>query len=204
MLRGMVFSDQLNFDIAVQHYYKDIQEAPPRLDYDVLFKNISLQVKNVDFLKAFIFYPKPDKNLMEDAYELNKYNWISGMQNSSFLDIIESSYIARPKNDEIPIDINDKSTYYKVEKGTDINMSIHALTKAFYNSYDVGFFISADTDYIPIYQTLKNLGKLVVVVYIKDQQIHKIKPHVDKHVILDKDFFDKCLRHEKHKGKGLM
>lgn len=60
MLRGMVFIDHMNFDIALQKYYRGLGKATPKLDYNKLFKNICDQIPNVDFLKGFIFVPKPD------------------------------------------------------------------------------------------------------------------------------------------------
>lgn len=56
------------------------------------------------------------------------------------------------------MEIDKKETYYKVKKGTDINLAVHAISKAFYNSYDIAFFLSADTDYIKVYEILKSIG----------------------------------------------
>ena len=54
--------------------------------------------------------------------------------------------------------------------------------------------MSADTDYLTVYQQLKNMGKLVVVVIVKGQRIGKIRPEVDDFLILDKPFFDAHIR----------
>lgn len=194
MLRGMVFIDHMNFDIALQKYYRDLGKQTPKLDYNKLLKNICSKVPNVDFLKGFIFVPKPDEFLMKDRKLENYYNWVIGMKNAPYTDVIEGRYVARPVDDTIPMEIDKKNTYYKVEKGTDINLAVHAINKAFYNSYDIAFVLSADTDYIKVYEVLKSLGKIAIVVGIKGQNINSIKPMVDNTVILDESFFDTCKR----------
>ena len=197
MLRGMVFIDHLNFNIALMDLYRTQLGRPsPKLDYNKLFPAIVNTVSNVDFLKAYIFVPKPDEFLMNDINLKKYYDWASGLKNSPFTDVIEGRYISRPINNQArdTMDITNPSTFYKVEKGTDINLAINALSKAFFNSYDVGFFVSADTDYIAVYEMLKRIGKIVIQVSVKGQYSYKIKPYVDKQIILSENLFDKCLR----------
>ena len=194
MLRGMVFVDHMNFDIALRKYYYGLGKPSPKLDYNLLFKNLVALVPNIDFVKAFIFVPKPDDFLMKDTKLSNYYNWVVGLKNAPYIDVIEGSYTARPVVDDVPMDLNDATTYYKVEKGTDINMAVHAMNKAFYNSYDAGFFISADRDYITVYSSLKAIGKLSIIAIVRGQNISKIKPHIDNHIVLSDDFFSCCLR----------
>ena len=195
MLRGMVFVDHMNFDIALQSYYKSLEKHSPKLDYNCLFKEIVSLVSNVDYLKTFIFVPKPDDFLMKDKNLLQHYKWASGLANSKYIDVIEGRYIARPvSGDASTMDITNRNTYYKVEKGTDINLAIHALSKAHFNSYDVAFVISGDTDYISVYKQLKSMGKIVVVIGVKGQVLGKIVPEVDDFKLIDDNLFNKCLR----------
>ena len=44
------------------------------------------------------------------------------------------------------------------ELGTDVNIAIHSLRMAFFNAYDAAIFVSGDTDYLPIYETLRMMG----------------------------------------------
>ena len=194
MLRGMIFVDHMNFDIALQNYYKSLGLQTPKLVYNVLFRNLTGQIDNVDFLKSFIFVPKPDTFLMNDSHLNSYYNWVIGLSNAPYIDVIEGNYIARQVDESVPMDIQKKNTYYKVEKGTDINLATHTLQKAFYNSYDIAFVMSADTDYLKVYEVLKSMGKLVVVVGVRGQNLSRIKGQVDNTLILDKTFFDTCLR----------
>ena len=194
MFRGMVFVDHMNFDIALQQYYSNLGKQTPKLDYNNFFKKLVSLIPNVDFVKAFLFIPKPDKFLMKDPRLCNYYNWAAGLKNAPYIDVLEGTFLARPVTDHASMDISDKSTYYKVEKGTDINLAVHAVSKAFFNSYDIGFFLSADTDYVTAYTALKTVGKLVVVAVVKGQTINRLKPHIDNHVELTEEFFSKCLR----------
>ena len=194
MLRGMVFVDHMNFDIALQQYYLKLGKQTPKLDYNKFFRELVSLVPNVDFIKAFLFIPKPDDFLMKDSRLCSYYNWAVGLKNAPYIDVLEGSYIARPVLDNVTMNINDKSTFYKVEKGTDINLAVHAVSKAFYNSYDIGFFLSADTDYVTAYNALKTIGKLAIVAVVNGQSVNRLKQHIDNHLVLSDDFFTKCLR----------
>ena len=193
MLKGMVFIDHMNFDIALQRLYQTQNMQSPRLDYNKLVREVPKIIPNVDFVKAYLFVPRPDEFLKNDTKIMNYYKWASGMRNAPFIDVVEGMYISRPVEGKTK-NISDPSTYYKVEKGTDVNFAIHALSKAFFNAYDIGFFMSADTDYINVYEMLKRIGKIVVQVSVKGQQSNSMKEHVDKQIILDEQFFQKCLR----------
>ena len=194
MLRGMVFIDHMNFDIALRKYYRGLDKPTIKLDYNKLFRNVCTRIDNVDFLKGFIFVPKPDDFLMKDKNLEQYYNWVAGMKNAPYTDVIEGRYVARQIDDLVPMDMERKSTYYKVEKGTDINLAVHAISKAFYNAYDIAFFLSADTDYVKVYEVLKSIGKITVVVGVKGQNINSIRPIVDNTLILDEGFFKTCER----------
>jgi uncharacterized LabA/DUF88 family protein len=198
----MVFMDYMNFEIALQGYYNTLNERTPKLDYNKIFKAIA-ESRGADFLKTFIFAPEPDQFLIDDEGIKNSYKWLKGMANAKYLDIIFGRHIARPTNADIPMDINKRETYYKVEKGTDLNLAIHAVSKAHYNSYDVAFVMSADTDYISLYRHLKMIGKIVIPVIVKGQYLGKVIPEVDEYLELDKDFFSKYLRNNTFQNNTL-
>ena len=194
MLRGMVFVDHMNFNIAVADYYSGLGKKAPSLNYNTVFRGIVSCIPNVSYTKTIIFAPEPDAFLMNDPQLKGYYKWVQGMKNAKYLDVVEGRYIGRPTDDAVPMDINDRKTYYKVEKGTDINLAIHALTKGIHNAYDVAYVISADTDYISLYRQLKTLGKLVVAVAVKGQMLGKVIPEVDDYIILDDSLFSQHIR----------
>lgn len=131
---------------------------------------------------------------MKDENLEKYYHWLTGMKNAPYTDVIEGRYVARPVDETIPMEIDKKNTYYKVEKGTDINLAVHAISKAFYNSYDIAFILSADSDYTEVYEILKSIGKIAVVVGVKGQNINKFKSMVDNTILLEENFFDMCKR----------
>lgn len=61
--------------------------------YSKLFKKICAEIPNVDFLKGFIFVPKPDDFLMKDKKLENYYNWVTGMKNAPYTDVIEGDML---------------------------------------------------------------------------------------------------------------
>ena len=107
------------------------------------------------------------------------------------------SYRARPVSGftYATMDINNPASYYIEEKGTDVNLAAHVLTKGFHNAYDTAVIMSGDTDYIPVMDILNTIGKNVVVVGVKGQNLTKFRHHTDAQLLLDDSFFQRCLRH---------
>lgn len=178
----------------MQKYYKSLSKPTIKFDYNKLFRNVRTQISNIDFLKGFIFVPKPDEFLMKNKKLENYDKWVTGMKNLPYTDVIEGRYVARQVDENIPMEIDNKRTHYKVEKGTDINLAVHDISKAFYNSYNIAFFLSADTDYIKVYEVLKSIGKITAVVGVKGQNVNNTGPIADNTLILNEKYFDKCKR----------
>lgn len=59
----------------------------------------------MDFLKSFIFVPKSDNFLMNDKHLDSYYNWVIGLSNAPYVDVIEGNYIARQVDENIAMDI---------------------------------------------------------------------------------------------------
>ena len=196
MARTMVFIDHMNFEIAVKNLFGKLEnpQEPPRLDYNQLPLRITAEVSRAELLKTFLFIPKPDDFLMQDPSLAGFYQWADGMRVQKNFDVIEGEYVSKPTDYTVPKDITIRSTYFKEEKGTDVNMAVESLSKAFNNAFDIAIFVSADTDYLPIYRTLKAVGKLVVVAAVKGQYIGKLIPHIDSYFIMDEPFLESCSR----------
>lgn len=202
MLKAMVFLDFDNFEISKNNYYWSItpeEEKPafPKIDYNLLPLKLTEKLRMPHVLvKSFLFAPKPDEFLMQDKKRQNNYNWISGMKNQNYFTIVEGSHSARPVPgyDYQTMSIDNPSSYYVVEKGTDVNISAHLITKGFMNAYDTAIIMSGDADYIPVLDILNTLGKTVVVVGMKNQNMTRLRQHADELILLDKDFFDSCIR----------
>ena len=142
MARTMVFIDHMNFQIALSSLYNP--ESPPRLDYNELPRQIVAAANTGELMKTILFIPKPDDFLMKDEGLEKYYLWAAGMKVQRNFDVVEGSHMARPTRPDVPMNIRDSDTYYKVEKGTDVNIAIYALRMAFFNAYDTAVFVSGD------------------------------------------------------------
>lgn len=192
MTRVMIFIDYLNFQIQLNKLYNN---KSPNLDFVKLPQRLNSFVESGILMKTYLFHPKPDDFLKQDRSIKSTYDWINGtLKKFDYFEVIEGEYIARRIDDSVEMVINDHKTYYKVEKGTDINVATQMLTKAFNNSYDVAILLSGDSDYVPVLKQLNNLGKNIIVIGIKGQNIDKLKPYADKNMLLDENFFNECKR----------
>jgi uncharacterized LabA/DUF88 family protein len=146
-------------------------------------------------VKTFLFAPKPDDFLMNDKKKKKTYECLNSHRNKDYLTIIEGSHSARPAPGKRynQMNVEDSSTYYVNEKGTDVNIASHLLTKAFLGGYDTAIVVSGDTDYLPVYDILNTIGKTVIVAGVKYQNLNKFKDRTDKQIIMDHEFFKECV-----------
>lgn len=197
MRRVMAFIDFENFNIAIMNYYRFLGEQAPKLDYNKVPREIvSMLPGDNDLVKTFLCAPKPDDFLMQDPKRSGTYAWLNGLKNQRYFTVLEGQHVARPVTGFTyrTMDINDPSSYYVVEKGTDINMAAHLLAKGFLDAYDTAIIVSGDSDYIPVLNILNTIGKITVVVGVQNQNMQKLQKHSDDTIILDKSYFEKCTR----------
>lgn len=203
MDRIMIFIDHLNFEIACSHYYeKYLQVKSPKLDYNrfplELTNELVGRFPNARLVRTYVFVPRPDEFLLTDPLLKQYYDWVNGtLKNIRYMEIVEGEYIARPTGQVSDMTIENPRTFYKVEKGTDVNIATYMLTLAFYNAYDVAVLLSADSDYRELIKAVKRLGKNVIIVGVYGQNLLKLKKEADDILILKEDFFHKCLRTNK-------
>jgi uncharacterized LabA/DUF88 family protein len=195
MARAMVFIDHMNFQIALSALYNP--DPAPKLDYNELPRQMVASLNGGELMKTMLFIPKPDEFLMQDEGSEKYYLWAAGMKVQRNFDVIEGVHMARPTRPDVPMNIKDSGTYYKVEKGTDVNIATISLRMAFFNAYDAAVFVSGDTDYLQVYDTLRMMGKIVMVAVVKGQYIGRLIPCVDGFINLDRAFFKKCELREK-------
>lgn len=201
MKRAMIFIDFENLDASRKHLIKECGDYSyvPFLDIEQFPHRLIEELKDADGLevepiKTFLFAPKPEDFLMDEDWRAKRFNFLQGLERISYLSVIFGEHVARPINGGYyDRDINDKSTYYVTEKGTDVNIATNLLTKAFHNSYDVAIVVSGDTDYIPVYDVLNSMGKIVVVVAVEGQNLYKIEQYADLTHKLDMSFFETCM-----------
>ena len=193
-MKSMAFIDYQNFEICKTEYLKSLKVNVFNINFqnlaNCLNDRISLQP---NLMKTFLFAYKPcDELLQLDMYR-NYYNWLSGLRNKPFFEVIEGVQQLRPVNSSIPIDIYDNSTFKTKEKGTDINLAVNMLSKAYQNAYDIAILVSGDTDYIPVIKELHNLGKIVVLATFPTQNIKRYDVYRDAHIKIDIKLLKECI-----------
>lgn len=184
-MKTMIFIDHMNFYLSAQNYYRAKHNMPlPTFDYQKLIKEIHNQLPfSSELVKAQIFFPFSEAPLdsIEPYRSANK--WLTNLKTNPFMDIIEGRNQIRKLND---FDIYNPNTYTIDEKGTDINIATQMLTKAFHNSFDCAILVSGDSDYVPVMEVLRTIGKLTVVACLDNQPLNiKLKSAMDSIIRID-------------------
>ena len=194
-MKVMVFIDLHNFRINLQNLYSGWGQDAPRLDYLKLSSEIvkKISIPNATLVKTYIFASKPEEKLLDLPNYASFYNWLKGIKNAPYLEVIEGSQVARRTNKEVEIDIHNQTTFTTVEKGTDVNIAVNMISKAYTNAYDVAVLISGDTDYVPVIQQLNNIGKVVVLATLRNQNVNKYKGLYDQHINIHERLLDRCI-----------
>lgn len=189
----MVFIDYQNFNIASQNYLRH-NGVSLKIDYLKLSNCLTQELPMPSALmKTYLFAPKPCKDLLEGVNEYaDYYRWLTNMKNQNYLEIIEGRQEIRSINDDIPVDLSNSATYTTVEKGTDVNLAVTMLSKAYNNSFDIAILVSGDTDYIPAVELLHQIGKIVVIAALPNQNIAKYDRIRDAHIKMHIPFLKKC------------
>ena len=187
----MVFIDFQNFDISYNDYcaYKHLSKKT--INYCLLSKQLNdvLQLSS-QVIKTYLFASKPcDQLLTLDSYK-RQYDWLCKLKRSNYFEVIEGQQVIRSV-DGVDLNINDFKTYTTLEKGTDVNVAVQMLSKGFQNAYDIAILVSGDTDYIPVVESLHNLGKIVVLATLPHQKIEKYKTIIDRHIPIYPNIIDK-------------
>ncbi len=191
MLRTMVFIDFQNFDISYNDYCNRSHIFKKSIDYCLLSKQLNdvLQLSS-QVIKTYLFASKPcDQLLTLDSYK-KQYEWLCKLKQSNYFEVIEGQQVIRSV-DGVDFNINDFKTYTTLEKGTDVNVAVQMLSKGFQNTYDIAILVSGDTDYIPVVESLHNLGKIVVLATLPHQKIEKYKTIIDRHIPIYPNIIDK-------------
>lgn len=202
MQKTMTFIDYQNFNINMKNYYNEINEEFQNINYSLLAKEICTKIPiSSEIIKTYLFAYRPCDKLLElDNYK-KYYNWLCSIKNSPYFEVIEGIQEIRYYKDKI-FDINKSDTYTTEEKGTDINIAVHMLSKAYQNSYDIAVLISGDTDYVPVVEVLHQIGKIVVLATFPKQNISKYKNLYDQHISIDKRILQNCIPKQKFNNKA--
>ena len=176
----------------MRNYLSSVSEKHFNINYLNFAQELNnkLSIKST-LMKTYLFAYKPCNELMKLPAYQGYYNWLSGIKNKPFFEVVEGSQEVRRLSKDTPIDINDTTTYTTQEKGTDINLAVNMLSKGYQNAYDVAILVSGDTDYIPVVKELHHLGKVVVLAAFPNQNISKYDEYKDAYIKMDVSFLKK-------------
>jgi len=79
-----------------------------------------------------------------------------------------------------------------VEKGVDVQLAVDMVKLAVANTYDVAILISADGDFAPAVEFVKQLGKHVELGRVKDCPCDRLREVCDVEVTIDADMLRDC------------
>lgn len=189
----MVFIDYQNFYIALKNFSRMNGNKNYSVDFIKLADELNKETNlNSMLMKTYLFAYKPSDQLLELSNYKKYYDWLSNLKKNNYFEVIEGRQEVHRKNKDIGIDISDKKTYITVEKGTDINLAVTMLTKAYSNAYDIAILVSGDTDYIPVVEVLHQLGKIVVIAPIVIQNVSKYDTLKDAYIRIDDRILSNC------------
>lgn len=77
-----------------------------------------------------------------------------------------------------------------VEKGVDVKLATHMLSKAYQDHYDVAILVSEDGDYADVVQAVKDSGRKVEVAY--PRRPYHLAQTADRCIVLDTAFMADC------------
>lgn len=194
-MRSMAFIDYQNFEICKSAYLASIKEDKINVNFSVLANKLNEKISiKPTLMKTYLFAYKPCEELLKLTKYQSYYNWLSAIKNTSYFEVIEGTQEIRQLHKGTEIDINNPATYRTKEKGTDINLAVQMLSKAYQNAYDVAILISGDTDYIPVIRELHNIGKIVILATLPNQNVKKYDEYKDAHLKIDVDFLKTCIK----------
>lgn len=191
MLRTMVFIDFQNFNISYNEYCSRNHLSRIPINYCLLSKQLNnvLQLTS-QVIKTYLFASKPcDQLLTIESYQ-KQYDWLCRLKQSNYFEVVEGQQVIRGI-DGIDFDINDSKTYTTLEKGTDVNVAVQMLSKGFQNAYDIAILVSGDTDYIPVVESLHNLGKTVILATLPQQNVEKYRTIIDRYISINQNIIIK-------------
>lgn len=181
MYTGMIFIDGRNFETSVNKIYS----SPTNIDYEKLTKFIGDKIE-CSIKRTYYYTGQGDPKKDLTKYQ-NTERFVQALNN-------KDKFIAKKGRLQfLGKDITGKDIIS--EKQTDVNIATDMISLAYNNSYDFAVLFSADTDYIPVLDLIRQLGKLVVICVCENQKCGLLKPYSDIQIILTKDNLDKLKCH---------
>lgn len=191
--RVMVFIDLNNFKGGLKTYYDKLSTergyVVPLPKFDIT-KISSRLCNGRTLLKTFVYTAQADEQDDPAKFKLNR-GFIETLRALPRVEPIVG-YLSKRPIPGVAYDPTNPGTYIHEEKETDVNIAKDLLIKAFYNAYDTAILVSADRDYAPVLESLKEMGKIMEVAVVVGQKSH-LRSVADSFRWLDETFMNQCL-----------
>lgn len=192
--RVIVFIDFENFRINSDHFFRDRGLVMPDLDWNLVPQAmVDMLPGDNSLMKTYLCAPKPDEFLMQDERYAQRWAWLESLGQLKRIKLVAGKHSARPAPGRV-MDINDKTSYYVVEKGSDINIGVEAVSKGYANAFDIAIIVSGDGDLAPVLDVLNAQGKVCVVAGFNGSIAKGMWSRADEQLILDVAYFNRCRR----------
>ncbi len=170
MKRVMIFIDGSNFYHNLKKHYKKTQ-----IDFALLVEKLTGNDREI--VRTYYYNSPIDRNMNEEEYRKQQ----KFFEKIKRIDCFEIK-LGRLQNNE------DGS---KKEKGTDVNIAVDMITKAYKDQYDVAILISGDADLAQVVQEVKDLAKHVELAVVPGQKCYHLRDTVDRVITID-DSYEDC------------
>lgn len=174
MKRIMIFIDGNNFESALQNLYGH----NVKVGYKDFANHIAEHFCNGKLQRIYYYTAVGDK---DKAKEQATKNFVDTLNKTIPRMTAKYGYLKAKK-------VNGVWEYE--EKGTDVMMAVDMVSLGYSNSFDEAVLFSADTDFKPVIDELKRLGKVVILGVVDQQKAGRMKELCDDHFILKKTDID--------------
>ena len=181
MKRVMVFIDSNNFESAVNSLFGGLT----KLDYPKLANDLA-DTQNGELIRLYFYTAQGDPKKEPAKFQATQ-NFIDRLNKREDNCIVRVGRLMY-----LGLDSSGKNIIS--EKGTDVNIATDMVALACNNAYDVAILVSADTDYVPVLEQVRSIGKQVVLCLVDQQKGGYLKEFSDSNIVLSKAFISKAKR----------
>jgi len=189
-IRVSFYIDGFNVYHNIDKYYQKTGICYKWLNYRSLFESLLVKnekISDIYFFTAISNYHPEDSRVRHKTY-------IRALKHADII-VIEGNFAEKPIECRVSrCNYNGRKVFYKLEeKKTDVNIAVYMVRDAYLNKYDKCFLVSADSDFVPIFQVVKNCGKMPGLI---------VPPSDGKIIITDKieELKGECFNNELNKN----
>lgn len=156
LIRVSFYIDGFNVYHNIDKYYRETGICYKWLNYRSLFKSLitsNEQISDIYFFTSISEYHPRSAQIRHLVY-------IKALKSEDII-IVKGNFISKPIECRVKnCNYRGKKIFIKLEeKKTDVNIAIYMTRDAYLNKYDKCFLMSADSDFVPIFNAVKEKNK---------------------------------------------